>query len=65
MGAYAVPSNQPFVAKKPIRTKRKPGVLEEKMKFFNGTQISLDEKTGELVLKRDNKVIGVFTEEDE
>ncbi|MDE6101840.1 MAG: hypothetical protein K2F73_02530 [Ruminococcus sp.] len=65
MGAYAVPSNQPFIAKGELKTKRKPGRLEECTKFFEGTKICLDNTTGKFVVIRGEEVVGVFKEEDE
>ncbi|MCM1507015.1 MAG: hypothetical protein NC177_07775 [Ruminococcus flavefaciens] len=65
MGAYAVPSNQPFVAKGEIKRKRKPGRLEELTEFLKGTDIHFDSATGNAVLMRGDEVVGVFKDEDD
>lgn len=65
MGAYAVPSKQPFIAKKPIVTKRKRGRIDDLMEFFDGTRIEEDTTTGEIRLMRGDELVGVFTEDDE
>lgn len=65
MGAYATYSNQPFIARKPLKTKRQRGRLEEMMEFFKNTSLSTDENTGELRLMRGNEVVGIFVDEDE
>lgn len=65
MGAYAVPSKQPFTAKGPIKTKRKRGRIDDLMEFFEGTHIEEDTTTGEIRLMRGDELVGVFTEDDE
>jgi hypothetical protein len=65
MGAYAVPSNQPFIVKGPLKTKRERGRLEEMMDFFKDTSLSTDEETGELLLMRGNEIVGKFVDEEE
>ena len=65
MGAYAVPSKQPFIAKGPIKTKRKRGRIDDLMEFFEGTRIEEDTATGEIRLMRGDELVGVFTEDDE
>lgn len=64
MGAYAVPSKQPFIAKEPIKTKRKRGRIDDLMEFFEGTRIEEDTATGEIRLMRGDELVGVFTEDD-
>ncbi|MDE6833046.1 MAG: hypothetical protein K2J39_02175 [Ruminococcus sp.] len=64
MGAYAVPSNQPFIAKGELKTKRKPGRLEEMTALLANTHIEKNEK-GEFVLMRGDKLVGVFKDEEE
>ena len=64
MGAYAVPSRQPFIARKPIKTKRKRGNIDALMEFFEGTNITENE-AGEIVLMRGDEVLGVFTEDED
>lgn len=65
MGAYAVPSKQPFIAKGPIKTKRKRGRIDDLMEFLEGTRIEEDTETGEIKLMRGDELVGVFTEDDE
>lgn len=65
MGAYAIPSKQPFIAKGPIKTKRKHGRIDDLMEFFEGTRIEEDTATGEIRLMRGDELVGVFTEDDE
>lgn len=64
MGAYAVPSKQPFIAKGPIKTKRKRGQIDDLMEFIEGTHIEEDTTTGEIRLMRGDELVGVFTEDD-
>ncbi len=65
MGAYAVPSNQPFIAKGKLKTKRKRGRIDELMKLMNETDINFDSVTGNAVVMRGDEVVGVFKDEDE
>lgn len=65
MGAYAVPSNQPFIAKGPLKRKRERGFLDETMELIKGAHIEIDENTGEHRLMRGNEVIGKFIDEEE
>lgn len=65
MGAYAVPSKQPFIAKGPIKTKRKRGRIDDLMEMVKNSYLEKDEETGNLKLMRDGETLGVFTEDDE
>lgn len=65
MGAYAVPSKQPFIAKGPIKTKRKRGQIDDLMELVKGSHLETDEITGELKLMRNGETLGVFKDEDE
>lgn len=64
MGAYAVPSKQPFITSKPLKTKRKRGRIEEIMKLMDGAHFEIDAETGEHRLMRGDEVIGVFKEDN-
>lgn len=63
MGAYAEPSNQPFMTDKPLKTKRKRGRIDDLMELMNGKRIDIDPKTNKLVLMQEDKVIAVFDED--
>ena len=64
MGVYAVPSKQPFIAKNPVKTKRKRGRIDDLMEFFEGTNI-VENDSGEIMLMRGNELVGVFTEDED
>ena len=69
MGAYAVPSNQPFIAKGTLKTKRKRTShreqIENLFEHLVGAETKIDEKTKDIIFIRDGKVIAVFKDDDE
>lgn len=44
MGAYAIYSDKPFIAKGKIKTKRKRGRIDELMELVKDSHIEIDEK---------------------
>lgn len=64
MGAYATYSNQPFIARKPLKTKRQRGRIDEIMELISGAHLETNPETGNMQLVRDNTIIGTFTEEE-
>ena len=62
MGAYAVYSDKPFIAKGEIKTKRK---RERLMELVRGAYLETNKATGDIKLMRDDKTLGVFKDEDE
>jgi hypothetical protein len=68
MGAYAVPSNQPFIAKQPIKTKRQKTShqkeTENLLELLKGAEMKVDSKTKDIIYIRDGKVIAVFKDDE-
>lgn len=68
MGAYAVPSNQPFIAKKPLKTKRKRTAYQTEMEnlltLLSGAEMEVDEKTHDIRYIRDGKIVAVFKDDE-
>ena len=68
MGAYAVPSNQPFIAKKPLKTKRKrtayQAEMENLLEFLKGAKMEVDKETNDIRYIRDGKIIAEFKDDE-
>ena len=64
MGAYAVPSNQPFIAKKPLKTKRARGQIDVLMELVSNAHLETNTETGEMQLVKNGVVVGTFKEEE-
>lgn len=64
MGAYAVPSNQPFITKKPLKTKRKRGRIDELMELISDAHLETDKETGNMQLIKNGVVIGTFKDDE-
>ena len=68
MGAYAVPSKQPFVARKPLQTKRKRTSHQEELdslfELISGAEMEIDKETNDIRYIRDGKVVAVFRDDD-
>lgn len=69
MGAYAVPSNQPFVTKKPLKTKRQRTAyqieMENLLELLKGAELQIDKETMNIRYVRDGKTVAVFKDEDD
>ncbi len=68
MGAYAVPSKQPFVAMKPLQTKRKRTPYQEELdnlfELISDAEMEIDEKTNDIRYIRDGKIAAAFKDDD-
>lgn len=68
MGAYAVPSNQPFRTSKPLKMKRKrtthQAELDSLLELISGAEMEIDKETNDIRYIRDGKVVAVFKDDD-
>lgn len=64
MGAYAVPSNQPFIAKNPLKRKRNKGRIDMLMELVSDAHLETNTDTGEMQLIKNGVVVGTFRDED-
>lgn len=64
MGAYAIYSDKPFIAKGKIKTKRKRGRIDELMELVSDARLETNKETGNIQLVKNGVVIGTFRDDE-
>ncbi|MBR0483241.1 MAG: hypothetical protein IJJ69_00500 [Oscillospiraceae bacterium] len=68
MGAFAIPSNKPFIARKPLKTKRKrtayQAELENLLALLKDAEMEIDKETNDIRYVRNGEVVAVFKDDE-